>query len=517
MNPIRKTIILTVKEQQYLILSGTVFNTILGVLMAGQGLGIGLATDDGRIMFNLGLAGLLFLQLQYFVIINLIARHSWLKWMLPGIYGVVASLGFALHGMGYMAVPTAFMITQVALSTILYGRGPTYLFLGLRIAGDFLLSWLTPFDYAYQQMVAMTFIGAALVETIFYLQSILVKQFGRLEMLNHVARRLATSLELDEVLDLIGKAVQESFQADTYYLGLLEGDYLKLALFYDDGEYYYGQTIPLEDTFSGRIIKDKRSLIFYDLPDEAKARGIPVSTIGRDKASSSWMGTPLETGGLLLGVVAVASYQANQFDTKDLNMLENFARQAAMAISNAQQHADAVERSRQDSLTGLYNHGYLLEGMARAINEARVNHQRLGFIMLDVDFFKQYNDTYGHQVGDQVLTCLAQTIRLHVKNTDLVGRWGGEEFAVLLRNVSLAETINVAERIRKTLAEIELRDRDGRLIAPPTVSQGVATYPEDGLDGFRLVDVADRRLYQAKENGRDQIGTPETEAEIAAS
>lgn len=517
MNEKRKTIQLTVKEQQYLILPGTVFNAVLGILMIGQGLGIGLGIDDGRIMFNLGLAGLLFLLLQYMGIVHLINHQQWLKWVLPGIYGMVASWGFALHALGYLPVPLAFMITQVVLSVILYGRGPTYLFLGVRVTGDFLFSWLGVFDYAYIQMVTMVFMGSALVETIFYLQSIILKQFKRLETLNQVARRLATSLEMDEVTDLIGQAVRESFQADTYYLGLLDGDTLKLALFYDEGQYYYGQTISLDDTFSGRVIKDKCSVIVYNLVEEAEAMNIPVSTIGQDKASVSWMGTPLETGGLLLGVVAVASYQANIFDVKDLDMLENFARQAAMAISNAQQHADAVERSRQDSLTGLYNHGYLLEGMTRAIHEARVGRQTLGFIMLDVDFFKQYNDTYGHQMGDQVLTCLSQTIRMHVKNTDLVGRWGGEEFAVLLRNASLSETINVAERIRQSLAEIELLDREGKLISPPTVSQGVATYPEDGLDCYRLVDVADRRLYQAKENGRDQIGTPETGEKITAS
>ena len=125
--------------------------------------------------------------------------------------------------------------------------------------------------------------------------------------------------------------------------------------------------------------------------------------------------------------------------------------------------------------------------------------------MLDIDFFKQYNDNYGHLIGDQVLEIITTTIQKHVKHTDLVGRWGGEEFVIALQGASGTQAYQVALRIRRSLAAIKINGRDGQLIPPPTVSQGIAIFPRESTDYFQLIDLADQRLYQAKERGRDQI------------
>ena len=186
-------------------------------------------------------------------------------------------------------------------------------------------------------------------------------------------------------------------------------------------------------------------------------------------------------------------------------MLNNVAAQAALAIDNARHHAEVEEQARRDSLTGAYNHGYLLERLYEEVDLARLNRLPLSLMMMDIDYFKAFNDTYGHVVGDDVLCLVVKAIKSHVKKTDIVGRWGGEEFAVALPGATTSQALIVAERIRSTLAEMQVTDRNGHPIARPTMSQGIATFPLDVEDAHTLVDIADQALYIAKQKGRDQI------------
>jgi diguanylate cyclase (GGDEF)-like protein len=125
--------------------------------------------------------------------------------------------------------------------------------------------------------------------------------------------------------------------------------------------------------------------------------------------------------------------------------------------------------------------------------------------MLDVDHFKRYNDSYGHLVGDEVLTTLCSAIKLHIKNVDAVGRWGGEEFVIFLPNASADQTQQVALRIRETMSTLTVFNQEHKAIPVPTVSQGIAIYPMERNDIIGLIDLADQRLYIAKERGRNQI------------
>jgi len=158
-----------------------------------------------------------------------------------------------------------------------------------------------------------------------------------------------------------------------------------------------------------------------------------------------------------------------------------------------------------DSLTGVYNHGNFLKLLKEQTDQAALERQPLGLIMLDVDFFKQYNDTYGHLVGDEVLTTLCATIKLHIKTQDAVGRWGGEEFVISLPNADAEQAKQIALRIRETLSTLKIKNKEGDPISVPTVSQGIAIFPKETNDIIELIDLADKRLYIAKDRGRDQI------------
>jgi len=116
-----------------------------------------------------------------------------------------------------------------------------------------------------------------------------------------------------------------------------------------------------------------------------------------------------------------------------------------------------------------------------------------------------HSNTYGHLVGDQILTSLCDVIRRHIKQTDAVGRWGGEEFIISLPNATGAQALQVAKRIGDSMAQLHVEDREHRTLPVPTVSQGIAVFPAEVDEIYRLIDLADRRLYAAKERGRNQI------------
>ena len=214
---------------------------------------------------------------------------------------------------------------------------------------------------------------------------------------------------------------------------------------------------------------------------------------------------PIQHGGKTLGALYVNYAEPHVFGEIEKNILRTFANQTAVALVNARLYNEMQEQARRDSLTQMYNHNYFLQRLSEEVAHARQTRQALSLIMLDIDFFKEYNDAYGHVLGDRVLEIIVQAIRAHVHETDLVGRWGGEEFGVALLNTDAARARLIAERIRETLVATPLTQKNGAPISPPTVSQGIATLPTHTSDEATLIDLADAALYRAKARGRDQI------------
>ena len=205
------------------------------------------------------------------------------------------------------------------------------------------------------------------------------------------------------------------------------------------------------------------------------------------------------------GIIAVASYKPNDFNRTDLELLENLAQQAALVLDNAYHHAEVEAQSHLDSLTGVFNHGHIVDVLNSDSQKCISSGLPLSLIMLDIDYFKMYNDNFGHVIGDQVLIVLTQAIRQHIKSTDSIGRWGGEEFTIVLPGASGLQAQIVAGRVQETVMSLTLRDRDGKILPFPTVSQGMAVFPDESDDVFKLIDLADQRLYTAKVRGRNQV------------
>lgn len=158
-----------------------------------------------------------------------------------------------------------------------------------------------------------------------------------------------------------------------------------------------------------------------------------------------------------------------------------------------------------DGLTGLYNHRFFQDKMKVMIDEAKKENTNFSLIMLDIDFFKKFNDTYGHQAGDRVLRYVADTLKTCVRKDDYVCRYGGEEMTVILNNTKKEQAIFVANKICTTIAS-KTYELASDLNVNITVSLGTSTYPDNGKTASELVSYADNCLYKAKENGRNQVG-----------
>ena len=178
----------------------------------------------------------------------------------------------------------------------------------------------------------------------------------------------------------------------------------------------------------------------------------------------------------------------------------------ALALANLKLRETLRSQSIYDELTGLFNRRYMEEMLARELHRAARNHLPLGVIMLDLDHFKRFNDTFGHAAGDALLRELGRGIRARIRAGDVACRYGGEEFTILLPNSNVEVARQRAEVLREAAYHLAPQV-DGQTLATVTISLGVAAYPEHGATGEAVLRAADVALYRAKAAGRDQVVT----------
>lgn len=166
-----------------------------------------------------------------------------------------------------------------------------------------------------------------------------------------------------------------------------------------------------------------------------------------------------------------------------------------------------------DQLTGLRNYGYFITRLREEREKADREDSELCLLMIDIDRFKDFNDRFGHQQGNIVLERIAQTIQKNIRSTDIVCRYGGEEFAVILPRTKPETAFDIAARIRKAVERMVFYGDRVHPKVKKTVSIGIACYPAQAMDEFELIDMADRALYYAKENGRNTVALYSSDVE----
>jgi len=207
---------------------------------------------------------------------------------------------------------------------------------------------------------------------------------------------------------------------------------------------------------------------------------------------------PLIAKEKILGTLNVSKAEAESFTERDFELFKNLANQAAIAIDNARLYRYAVT----DEMTKLYNHRYFQQRLDKELQRCDRYQSHLSLIIIDVDHFKAFNDTYGHQEGDRVLKTVASLIEDNIREIDIAARYGGEEFTVICPEKNTDGAIVPAERIRKAIEQYDFRI-NGQSV-PLTISTGIACYPEIANNKIDLIKKADLALYYSKKTGRNK-------------
>lgn len=321
--------------------------------------------------------GIIYAALIFFYFLRFLHKNSAINWLFAILNGVLVSLGMIFAPSFARELSLIFLAVIIITSTLFLGRWPTYAFSTICFISDRLLfSQSTPFEGLnfLIEFLPIPIFAIVAVETICRMLDTAKMQVHRLEVLNMVAKSVTSSLEIKQVIALLNSTIQNALDADTYYVGLMEndGNSLHLELLFDDGEFYPSTYLPLENTLAGWVIHNRKSLFTGNLPEDMPKFGIRRFVVGQPKPSLSWMGTPLQTGERLFGLVAVASYKYYEFGKEDLQLLENVAQQASLAIDNAYHHAEVEEKSQLDSLTGAYNHRAFIQKLDETLADAAV-------------------------------------------------------------------------------------------------------------------------------------------------
>jgi diguanylate cyclase (GGDEF)-like protein/PAS domain S-box-containing protein len=228
---------------------------------------------------------------------------------------------------------------------------------------------------------------------------------------------------------------------------------------------------------------------------------------------SAYLCIPIQAHGEALGVIYFqAQDPAAKFAEQQLTLANAFAEQIGLSIANIRLREALRNQSIRDTVTGLFNRRYLEETLEREIHRAVRNGQPLGVIMFDLDHFKRFNDTFGHDAGDAVLQLVGSFLVKHSRADDIACRYGGEEFVLILPNANLKDTAARAESLREALKEVTITHL-GKPLGIVTVSAGVAALPQHGSMPAQIMLQADGALYRAKKAGRDRVVVAETASE----
>lgn len=320
---------------------------------------------------------------------------------------------------------------------------------------------------------------------------------AELSVLYNVATTLSETLELEQLLDRIIELMVELIETPAGCgIFLVNGGDMELAVSRGASRPFLDahEGMRVGDCLCGRVAQNGEMII------TESCNGDPRHTIRYPGFKPhGHLILPLKAKGRVVGVFYYYLPQGSPMPQRKLNLFHAIGAQLGMAIENARLYEKTLAESVHDALTGLFNRRYLEMNLKREWAAVQRTDESLSVVMLDVDHFKDYNDTYGHPAGDRLLVQIAGIVRQCIRGADLPARYGGEEFLVLLRNTELLRAAEVAERLRKRIEkQIGI-----------TASFGAASIREGDTDPWQIITRADNALYAAKQKGRNRVCTQE--------
>jgi diguanylate cyclase (GGDEF)-like protein len=336
---------------------------------------------------------------------------------------------------------------------------------------------------------------------------------GRLNVLHSALAAINANLEMERVCQVVYETVTQVMPCDDFVIDGYDADLNEIIPIYAveyPNRRVFTNRYKADHGLAGEIVRTAKPLMFNNTRQMDES-GIQFELYGSaldEDPTQSIIAVPMILHGAIYGMVSAQSYRENAYDHDDLYLLEVLASHAAIAIENARLFDSIQGLANTDPLTKALNRRRFFELAERDFAAAQSMNLSFSVIMLDVDDFKQFNDRYGHKVGDAVLVLTAETCKTSLRADDIFGRMGGEEFAIALPNTRLEDAVEVADRLRMAIRNTELSAFIKDEIQSPlivTVSVGIAEYAHPCRSLDVLLDRADKAMYLAKSGGRNQV------------
>lgn len=327
-----------------------------------------------------------------------------------------------------------------------------------------------------------------------------------LAVISQIGQKITASLNLEKILGTLYDSINTLMVASVFGIGLYDEatGIIDYRMFIENGVRLpaYQTSVKNEKSYASQCIRARNSVLLNNLTTDESFRIPGPGGVSNGLSARSLIYHPLILEKRIIGVITVQSYVQNAYTERHLDILKALGSYVAIALNNSQKSEELEKLSSTDSLTGLHNRRYLNHEIDMEIAECRRYPRTFSLILGDLDYFKRVNDTYGHDCGDYVLKTLAEVIRTHLRDSDRLSRWGGEEFLILLPETDCTQARESAERIRQMIEETTLI-YEGHPIAL-TITLGVTDYQGEPVVS-EIIRRADQALFKGKEAGRNRV------------
>lgn len=329
------------------------------------------------------------------------------------------------------------------------------------------------------------------------LLAMLKQQSEELDTLKKLSINLTSSLDLPDVLDaVVSEAMRLIMNARDVNIFLYKNNKLSFGAALDsEGNRNKAWSTPRSNGITYTVARNGEMIIVEDMQKHPLFANVAKDWTG------SIISIPLKVGNTVVGVMNLARSTHEGFPASELRLLSLLSDQAAVAISNANLHQLISRQAYSDTLTGLPNRRALDERLEEEVQSARRNNYSFAVVMMDLDGFKDVNDTYGHSVGDDVLRLVFNQMARGVRNTDFLARYGGDELTLILTQSDISSAKIVTEKIVEGMKKFKFILPDKKKLKLG-ISGGIAIYPVHARNGADLLRAADTALYQAKKHNR---------------
>jgi diguanylate cyclase (GGDEF)-like protein len=327
----------------------------------------------------------------------------------------------------------------------------------------------------------------------------------RRTILYRATQEISASLNLVQVYGAIHHAAKQLMSCDDFVIDLYDEASNKIYPLYviELGKKITPPSYFADHGLGGHVVHSGKSVRFESI-EQIESSGIIFEPYGDNIKTASILAVPVNLKGKIIGMISAQSYHPQAYTQDDQELLEMLATHAAITLANARLFAQSQKLASTDALTTIYNRRRFFELAEREFKRALRFERPLAMIMLDIDNFKKVNDRYGHPAGDQALYEIAKICLYELRDVDIFGRYGGDEFIVLLPETTLAQATSIAERVRVEIQNAKITLPDNTVITT-TISLGIVSLGTSCGSLSILIERADQALYKSKLSGRNQV------------